>query len=56
MHHLYFLVDIFCFIFRYSNIPYVVIRGFVGTVEEALKYIDLGFYITLNGYLCKVGV
>lgn len=39
---------------KYTNVPYTVIRGFIGTVEEALKYIDLGYYITLNGYLCKV--
>lgn len=54
MHNASFL---FLFIFRYSNdIPQIVIRGFIGTVEEALKYIDLGYYITLNGYLCKVSV
>ncbi|XP_063705388.1 3'-5' ssDNA/RNA exonuclease TatD [Culicoides brevitarsis] len=39
---------------KYSNnVMQIVIRGFIGTVEEALKYIDLGYYITLNGYLCK---
>lgn len=41
-------------LFRYPNISHVVIRGFMGTTEEALKYLDMGYHISLTGYLCKV--
>jgi hypothetical protein len=26
----------------------------MGTTEEALKYLELGYYLGLTGYLCKV--
>lgn len=32
----------------------VVVKGFMGTSEEAIKYIERGYYIGLTGYLCKV--
>ncbi|CAD7084305.1 unnamed protein product [Hermetia illucens] len=38
---------------KYPNISHVVIRGFMGTTEEALKYLDMGYHISLTGYLCK---
>lgn len=34
----------------------VIVKGFMGTAEEALKYIDRGYYIGLTGYLCKVSI
>ncbi|XP_064551220.1 3'-5' ssDNA/RNA exonuclease TatD [Drosophila montana] len=37
----------------FENLPPVIIRGFMGTAEEALKYLDRRFYISLTGYLCK---
>lgn len=44
------------FFFRYQNLPEVIIRGFMGTTEEAVKYLDRRFYISLTGYLCKVSI
>lgn len=38
---------------KYSNISQIIIRGFMGTTEEALKYLDRGYYLSLTGYLCK---
>ncbi|XP_002044238.2 3'-5' ssDNA/RNA exonuclease TatD [Drosophila sechellia] len=38
---------------KFENLPPVIIRGFLGTAEEALKYLDRRFYISLTGYLCK---
>ncbi|XP_033162570.1 3'-5' ssDNA/RNA exonuclease TatD [Drosophila mauritiana] len=38
---------------KIENLPPVIIRGFMGTAEEALKYLDRRFYISLTGYLCK---
>ncbi|KAL7727392.1 hypothetical protein ACLKA6_003050 [Drosophila palustris] len=38
---------------KFENLPPVIIRGFMGTAEEALKYLDRRFYISLTGYLCK---
>lgn len=32
----------------------MIIRSFMGTAEEAIKYLDRRFYISLTGYLCKV--
>lgn len=40
--------------FPESNLPPRVVRSFMGTTEEALKYLDNGFYLSLTGYLCKV--
>lgn len=42
--------------FRFTNAQtiHVIIKGFMGTAEEALKYIERGYYIGLTGYLCKV--
>lgn len=33
---------------------HVIVKGFMGTSEEAIKYIERGYYIGLTGYLCKV--
>ncbi|KAH8250274.1 hypothetical protein KR026_009775 [Drosophila bipectinata] len=38
---------------KFENLPPVIIRGFMGTAEEALKYLERRFYISLTGYLCK---
>lgn len=45
--------------FRFTNAHatmQVIVKGFMGTAEEAIKYIDRGYYIGLTGYLCKVSV
>ncbi|XP_028132445.1 3'-5' ssDNA/RNA exonuclease TatD [Diabrotica virgifera virgifera] len=36
-----------------AKLPPVVIHCFTGTLEQALAYLDKGFYIGLTGYLCK---
>ncbi|XP_057670689.1 3'-5' ssDNA/RNA exonuclease TatD [Diorhabda carinulata] len=36
-----------------AKLPPVVIHCFTGTQEQALAYLDKGFYIGLTGYLCK---
>ena len=28
----------------------------MGTIDEALKYLEKGYYLALTGYLCKVGI
>ena len=38
---------------RFENLPPIIIRGFMGTADEAAKYLDRRFYISLTGYLCK---
>ncbi|KAL0269707.1 UNVERIFIED_CONTAM: hypothetical protein PYX00_007347 [Menopon gallinae] len=35
------------------ELPMTVIHCFTGTIEEAKKYLDMGFYIGLTGYVCK---
>lgn len=40
--------------FRYPDITHVVVRSFVGTVEEAQAYLAQDYYIGLTGFLCKV--
>ncbi|XP_022911823.1 3'-5' ssDNA/RNA exonuclease TatD [Onthophagus taurus] len=36
-----------------SDLPAVLVHCFTGTVEQALNYLDRGYYIGLTGYLCK---
>ncbi|XP_056645946.1 3'-5' ssDNA/RNA exonuclease TatD isoform X1 [Diorhabda sublineata] len=36
-----------------AKLPPVVIHCFTGTQDQALAYLDKGFYIGLTGYLCK---
>ena len=36
-----------------SNLPPAVIHCFTGTVEEAKKYMEMGLYIGLTGFLWK---
>ncbi|KAF2897755.1 hypothetical protein ILUMI_08418 [Ignelater luminosus] len=36
-----------------DRLPPVVIHCFTGTTEQAVTYLDQGFYIGLTGYLCK---
>ncbi|XP_023016884.1 3'-5' ssDNA/RNA exonuclease TatD [Leptinotarsa decemlineata] len=36
-----------------TTLPPVLIHCFTGTSEQALGYLDKGFYIGLTGYLCK---
>lgn len=45
--------DVLQILDKYPNIPQVIIRGFMGTTEEAVKYLDRRFYLSLTGYLCK---
>lgn len=40
--------------FRFPNITQIVIRGFMGTTEEAMTYLERGYYLGFTGYLCKV--
>jgi TatD DNase family protein len=48
---------LFSFFFTsYTSLPPIIIRGFMGSTEEALKYLELGYYLGLTGYLCKVGL
>ena len=37
----------------HDRLPNVVVHCFTGNQKEALKYIDMGFYIGLTGYLSK---
>lgn len=39
---------------RYPTLSTVIIRGFIGSNDEAIKYLEQGFYLGLTGYLCKV--
>lgn len=41
-------------VFRFPNVSQIIIRGFMGTTEEAIKYLDNGYYLGFTGYLCKV--
>lgn len=34
-------------------LPPVLIHSFTGTAEEAQKYLDMGFYLGITGYICK---
>lgn len=45
--------DILEILGKYTNIPSVIIRGFMGTLDEAVKYINNNCFLSLNGYLCK---
>lgn len=36
-----------------ETLPPVVVRGFMGTTEEAHAYLARGFYMGFTGYLCK---
>lgn len=42
------------FLYRFPSISQVIIRGFMGTNEEALVYLSKGYYLGFTGYLCKV--
>lgn len=45
--------DILEILGKYTNLPSVIIRGFMGTLDEAVKYINNDCFLSLNGYLCK---
>ncbi|XP_055384557.1 3'-5' ssDNA/RNA exonuclease TatD [Condylostylus longicornis] len=45
--------DVLDILESFPNASQIVIRGFIGTTEEALKYLDRHYYIGLTGYLCK---
>lgn len=45
--------DVLDILDKFENLPPVIIRSFMGTAEEAIKYLDRRFYISLTGYLCK---
>ncbi|XP_071450628.1 3'-5' ssDNA/RNA exonuclease TatD [Hetaerina americana] len=36
-----------------DQLPAILIHCFTGTVEQAQKYLEMGFYLGLTGYLCK---
>ncbi|XP_046402077.1 3'-5' ssDNA/RNA exonuclease TatD [Ischnura elegans] len=36
-----------------DQLPATIIHCFTGTVEQAQKYLEMGFYLGLTGYLCK---
>ncbi|GAB0088205.1 uncharacterized protein DMENIID0001_025960 [Sergentomyia squamirostris] len=38
---------------KYPEVPQVIVKGFMGTTDEALKYLGRGFFLGLTGYLCK---
>lgn len=38
---------------KYPNLPAVIVKGFTGSAEEAQQYISRGYYISLNGFICK---
>lgn len=40
--------------FRFPTVQQIVIRSFMGTTEEAIKYLERGYYLGFTGYLCKV--
>lgn len=45
--------DVLDLLKKFPEVTQVIVRGFMGTTEEALKYIERGYYIGLTGYLCK---
>lgn len=46
--------DLISILSKYKDgLPATVIHCFTGTVKEAKKYLEMGFYIGLTGYLCK---
>lgn len=45
--------DILEILKKYPSLPQIAVRGFMGTNDEAMKYIEQGFYLGLTGYLCK---
>lgn len=45
--------DVLQILDKIDNLPQVIIRGFMGTAEDAINYLDRRFYISLTGYLCK---
>ncbi|RWS04615.1 hypothetical protein B4U79_08991 [Dinothrombium tinctorium] len=45
--------DLIKILTKYSSLPPTVIHCFTGSLQQAQKYIDLGFYIGLTGYLWK---
>lgn len=42
--------------YRFQPTQPIIVRGFMGTTDEALKYLEREYYISLTGYLCKVMV
>lgn len=44
------------FVRRFPNIKQVVIRCFMGTIEEGSLYLERGYYLGFTGYLCKVNI
>lgn len=40
--------------YRFPTVQQIVIRSFMGTTEEAIKYLERGYYLGFTGYLCKV--
>lgn len=38
---------------NHQGLPPVLIHSFIGTMEEALEYLKLGYYLGVSGYLCK---
>lgn len=45
--------DVLEILSKFQPTPQIIIRGFMGTTEEALKYLQRDYYLSLTGYLCK---
>jgi len=45
--------DVLDILKKFPNIKQIVVRGFMGTTEEATAYLDQGYYLGFTGYLCK---
>jgi len=45
--------DVLDILDKFENLPPIIVRSFMGTNEEAIKYLNRRFYISLTGYLCK---
>ncbi|XP_036323561.1 3'-5' ssDNA/RNA exonuclease TatD-like [Rhagoletis pomonella] len=45
--------DVLDILDKFETLPPIIVRGFMGTADEAVKYLNRRFYISLTGYLCK---
>lgn len=45
--------DVLDILERFPTVQQIVIRSFMGTTEEAIKYLERGYYLGFTGYLCK---
>uniref|UniRef100_A0A182LW55 Deoxyribonuclease TATDN1 n=1 Tax=Anopheles culicifacies TaxID=139723 RepID=A0A182LW55_9DIPT len=45
--------DVLDILTKFQPAQPIIVRGFMGTTDEALKYLERDYYISLTGYLCK---